>query len=172
MKLGIFAAIVALMQIIFADPYLTDRTLVYQNGSKRGLIWRTPWWMVVIWAGALLLLGLWFVQTSARWPGLIGDVIFLVTGSLFFLVVEIAVGKYLPDMMWKRIYCQQRMHVAYYAIAAEVLTVLLLELMLPGVIEASTLSGAMGIGVFTGMLTALIFGSLCSIGYGPANAPK
>jgi hypothetical protein len=156
------------MQVLLADPHLTQWTLVYQDGNRRGLIWETPWWMMILWAVVIFLLGWWFSYLNFERQLASGFRLFILSGSIFFLAVELLVGNLYRDQLWKRKHCRQYAHVALYAVMAEFFTVLVLAFVFPYVLAGIVFAGAgIVLGMAAGILIAYIFMCFCTMCYGP-----
>jgi len=153
-----FGVIVAICQLVIADPYLVDKTLIYR---KRGrLFMDTPWWMAVLWGVAMTHLAYGFFMLAPLSP-VKRYLLFVVGGSVYFYVFEFIASNH--SVWWERRRCWQPQGVAFYATVAEVLSVLALPL----VFHLRSYGGppSIIIGLMGGAVISLLFIISCRISY-------
>jgi len=154
----------SLMQTSAADPFLTQRTLVY--GDKRMLLFKTPIWVLFLWGISLAQLSYFYFRLDPLLnnfgiPAEFKFLTFLAVGAAYFVLFECLV-KYTE--WWKRKNCRHIAGYAIYAIIAEILTVAILPLLLFLIEELGPIVAGMG----SGFIIAYIFVLSCSIAYKPA----
>lgn len=164
-QLALFSVIVGLLQI-FADTYLCRKTLVYHNGYRNHFFIKdTPLEVSVIWVVTVFIFGMIYMFLADQYANDTVQNIFIAIGVLVFIVVEIIVGNYLPDKLWKRIYCHQTNNVAHYALVAESLTVAILIAPFEILRHSIPLSSLIFLSVVTGIIIVLIFRFCCILWY-------
>lgn len=149
----------SLIQPLWADPYLTRHTLVYEKTPITFPF--TPWWMVVLWGVAVVQLSWGWIM----WERLLGDSwlsigLFTIAGWLYFLVFELLVNNH--TKWWTRKNCRQIYNVAVYAMLAEAISVFILPFIIRHLItDTFDIHNAGMLGFSYGIAIATTFQFMC-----------
>jgi hypothetical protein len=157
-NLLIITTIAGILQPLYADRYLTKKTLVYTNKYKK--IGESPWFMFLLWPIALFQIMYLCHRLLATNPHRMTYTLTLTLGFTYFMAFELIVNNL--TTWWHRENCDNIFcNYATYAINAEFFTVALLPVAYVVVKSESFNPWSIVSGIVYGLIIAVIFKVFC-----------